>query len=100
MLSKLQGVKIPDTKQMHEISQYRNTEAHKLNAQKSQLSSDTMEIMTTEMHNLAIRTTQETVSMKIITLVTLFFLPGTFVSVSLHFYKNSDNSSNRFSRHL
>jgi hypothetical protein len=42
-----------------------------------------MEVMTKDMHILAQKTTQETVSMRIITLVTLFFLPGTFISVSL-----------------
>jgi hypothetical protein len=33
------------------------------------------------MHQIAQKTKQETVSMRIITLVTLFFLPGTFISV-------------------
>jgi hypothetical protein len=42
-----------------------------------------MEMMTKDMHILTQKTTQETVSMRIITLVTLFFLPGTFISVSL-----------------
>jgi ABC-type Fe3+ transport system permease subunit len=41
-----------------------------------------MEAMTEAMHFLAVKTKQETVSMRIITLVTLFFLPGTFISVS------------------
>jgi hypothetical protein len=40
-----------------------------------------MEKLTREMNELAQKTTQETVSMRIITLVTLFFLPGTFISV-------------------
>jgi len=40
-----------------------------------------MEQLTREMNELAQKTTQETVSMRIITLVTLFFLPGTFISV-------------------
>ena len=40
-----------------------------------------MQNMTKEMHTIAQRTKQETISMKIITLVTLFFLPGTFISV-------------------
>ena len=40
-----------------------------------------MEQLTREMNALAQKTTQETVSMRIITLVTLFFLPGTFISV-------------------
>src|ERR1700684_4113998 len=40
-----------------------------------------METLTKEMNELAKKTKQETVSMRIITLVTLFFLPGTFISV-------------------
>lgn len=44
-----------------------------------------MENMTRQMHKIAVKTEKETVSMRIITLVTLFFLPGTFVSVSLDF---------------
>lgn len=40
-----------------------------------------MEAMTEAMHLLAVKTKQETVSMRVITLVTLFFLPGTFISV-------------------
>ena len=42
-----------------------------------------METMTKEMHEIAQKTKIETVSMKIITVVTLLFLPGTFISVSL-----------------
>ena len=41
-----------------------------------------MEHMTDEMKDIAHKTQTETISMKIITLVTLFFLPGTFISVS------------------
>jgi DNA integrity scanning protein DisA with diadenylate cyclase activity len=41
-----------------------------------------MEIMTNDMSEIARKTKTETVSMKIITLVTLFFLPGTFIAVS------------------
>ena len=37
--------------------------------------------MTHEMKHIARQTKTETVSMKIITVVTLFFLPGTFISV-------------------
>jgi len=40
-----------------------------------------MEDMTKDMNQLAMQTKEETVSMKIITLVTLFYLPGTFISV-------------------
>lgn len=57
--------------------------AHKaqISAEKSQISADNMEKMTAQMHNVAEKTERETVSMKIVTYVTLFFLPGTFVSV-------------------
>lgn len=41
-----------------------------------------MEKVTQEMSRIARKTQTETVSMKIITLVTLFFLPGTFIAVS------------------
>jgi hypothetical protein len=44
-----------------------------------------MEQLTDSMHVIAKKTERETVSMKIITLVTLFFLPGTFISVSFLF---------------
>lgn len=37
--------------------------------------------MTKDMNDIARKTKIETVSMKVITLVTLFFLPGTFISV-------------------
>lgn len=45
-----------------------------------------MEIMTNDMSEIARKTKTETVSMKIITLVTLFFLPGTFIAVSCSFF--------------
>jgi hypothetical protein len=61
---------------------YRNTEASMLLAMKAQQSTENMEVMTKDMHVIAQKTKQETVSMRIITLVTLFFLPGTFISVS------------------
>jgi hypothetical protein len=57
-------------------------EASKMLAEKSQQSAAKMEVMTQRMQEIAIQTKQETVSMRIITLVTLFFLPGTFISVS------------------
>ncbi|KKY22680.1 hypothetical protein UCRPC4_g03182 [Phaeomoniella chlamydospora] len=39
-----------------------------------------MERMTQEMHQIAEKTKKETVVMRIITVVTLIFLPGTFIS--------------------
>jgi hypothetical protein len=56
-------------------------EASKIFAEKAQTSAENMEEMTRNMEKLTEKTTKETVSMKIITLVTMFFLPGTFISV-------------------
>ncbi|KAF3015314.1 hypothetical protein E8E14_009108 [Neopestalotiopsis sp. 37M] len=44
-------------------------------------STDRMEAWTEQMHSIAIKTEQETVSMHVITIFTLLFLPGTFVAV-------------------
>ncbi|KAK4544430.1 hypothetical protein LTR36_004321 [Oleoguttula mirabilis] len=57
-------------------------EANRLLAEKAHVSALRMEEMTHEMQIIAHKTKAETVSMRIITLVTLFFLPGTFISVS------------------
>lgn len=45
-----------------------------------------MVTMTEDMKDIARKTKIETVSMKVITLVTLFFLPGTFISVGRMFF--------------
>ena len=68
---------------LYAILEYRNMQASRLVAERAQVSTDNVEWMTRDMHKIAQRTQQETVSMRIITLVTLFFLPGTFISVSL-----------------
>ena len=65
-----------DLKQLSGILEYRNVESGKVLAGKAQYTADRMEYMTLQMN-------QEAIFMRIITLVTLFFLPGTFVSVSL-----------------
>ncbi|KAH8726020.1 hypothetical protein GQ44DRAFT_680205 [Phaeosphaeriaceae sp. PMI808] len=65
---------------LHGILQFRNMEASESFAKKAQISSDSMETITIRMHEIAIKNRQEAVSMRIITLVTLFFLPGTFVA--------------------
>ena len=56
-------------------------QANKLLADQSRKSTGNMESLTHDMRKVAHKTKTETVSMKIITLVTLFFLPGTFISV-------------------
>lgn len=50
-------------------------------ARRAQQSADHMERMTIEMNDIAKKTKQETVSMRVITTVTLFFLPATFIAV-------------------
>lgn len=60
---------------MYGILEYQNVEGGKELAGNAQYSAIHVEYMTQQMK-------QEAVFMRIITLVTLFFLPGTFVSVS------------------
>lgn len=64
--------------QLHSILDYQNTQANKY-------STKSMFTMTEDMNDIARKTKVETVSMKVITLVTLFFLPGTFISVGHKF---------------
>jgi len=55
-------------------------EASKDFALKAEEQTTEMATLTKKMNKLAHQTKKETVSMKIITVVTLFFLPGTFIS--------------------
>lgn len=64
--------------QLHSILDYQNTQANKY-------STKSMVTMTEDMNDIARKTKIETVSMKVITLVTLFFLPGTYISVGRTF---------------
>lgn len=68
--------------QQNGILEYQTMETSKLLAERSQVSAQNMEELTRNMEELARETKEETVSMRIITLVTLIFLPGTFISVS------------------
>ncbi len=70
--------------QLYGIFQYQSMESSNILASKAQESAVDMEEITKDMHVIAQKTKQETISMRIITFVTLFFLPGTFISVSLH----------------
>jgi hypothetical protein len=55
-----------------------------------------MEAMTQGMHVIAEQTRKDTTSMKAITVVTLFFLPGTFVSVGTRQdWRHSHRSTDR-----
>ncbi|KAF2852756.1 hypothetical protein T440DRAFT_391296 [Plenodomus tracheiphilus IPT5] len=62
------------------ILQYRSMRASELLAKKAQVSAKNMEGMTEAMWDVARKTEQETVSMRVITSVTLFFLPATFIA--------------------
>ncbi|KAL9635648.1 MAG: hypothetical protein Q9204_002553 [Flavoplaca sp. TL-2023a] len=65
---------------LYGLLEFQNTRSNKLLASESHKSTRNMERVTQEMSLIARETKTETVSMKIITLVTLFFLPGTFVA--------------------
>lgn len=58
---------------LQEILSYESMEANRVLAEKASISA-------TKMEDISKKTNLETVSMRIITLVTLFFLPGTFIS--------------------
>jgi len=73
----------PDAIQLHAILDFDNVQMNKLSTEKQQISALKMQTMTHEMREIASKTEKETVSMRIVTWVALFFLPGTFVSVSL-----------------
>lgn len=80
-------VNVADTNdaQLKSILDYQNTKANKS-------STHSMVIMTEDMNDIARKTKIETVSMKVITLVTLFFLPGNFNSVCRSFRSVSNRS--------
>ncbi|OAG07883.1 uncharacterized protein CC84DRAFT_1140220 [Paraphaeosphaeria sporulosa] len=62
------------------ILQHMSTKANDSFAKKAHDSARFMEAMTIEMHSIAKKTERETVSMRAITSVTLFFLPATFLA--------------------
>jgi len=68
---------------MSSIIDYQSMQASSWLAAQAKLSSEKMEDMTRRMERTAEETQKETASMKVITVITLLFLPGTFVSVSL-----------------
>jgi hypothetical protein len=68
---------------LESMLQWKNAQLNFFLAQRAQTSATNMERMTEAMHTIAHQTKMEAANMRIITLVTLFFLPGTFVSVSI-----------------
>lgn len=71
----------PFSEQFTSILQYKSEKTSEFFAASAKESSDRMEQWTLEMHKIAVKTEQETVSMHVITIFTLIFLPGTFLAV-------------------
>lgn len=69
-------------KQANSILELRTKEANQDFAEKAKEATIRNQAMGEETLRIALRTVLETVSMRVITLVTLFYLPGTFISVS------------------
>jgi len=69
--------------QLIAILDYKSVRMNLENADKQHASATNMEKLTHEMREIALKTEEETISMRVVTIVTLFFLPGTFASVSL-----------------
>ncbi|KAI1131152.1 hypothetical protein F5Y10DRAFT_234362 [Nemania abortiva] len=63
------------------ITQFRNIELNQLSSARMEMMTKDMHQSTLQMESIAGKTKKETSSMHIITLVTLLFLPGTFVAV-------------------
>ena len=69
--------------QLNNMFTYRNIQESRLQAQKAQISAQNMEDMTQVMYKIARKTELETIAMKVVTVITLFFLPATFICVSI-----------------
>jgi hypothetical protein len=68
--------------QFESLSQHTSIQTSKAFQLVAQTSSNQMMQWTLKMHDIAIKTKQETLSMHVITVFTLIFLPGTFIAVS------------------
>lgn len=71
--------------QFESLSQHTSIQTSKAFQLVAQTSSEEMMKWTEKMHEIAIKTKQETLSMHVITIFTLIFLPGTFIAVSMWF---------------
>lgn len=72
---------VANDKQMFEsLSQHTSIQTSKAFQLVAKTSSDEMMKWTHKMHEIAIKTKQETLSMHVITIFTLIFLPGTFIA--------------------
>jgi hypothetical protein len=69
-------------RQLLQLFAHRNMSTSKHLSIRAQISAEKMEGLTNHMMLIAEKTEKETIFMRIITVVTLFFLPGTFVAVS------------------
>lgn len=73
----------PHMLQLADMLQYQNMASNQAATREAIRSAKHTEDLTHEMSRLTERTKQETVMMRVISLVTVIFLPGTFISVSL-----------------
>ncbi|EXJ92076.1 hypothetical protein A1O3_00626 [Capronia epimyces CBS 606.96] len=89
---------------LYGIVEYQSMQANKMFAAEARCSALRMEQMTKEMKALTLKTTLETVLMRIITVVTVFFLPATFVSTLMSTdivnFKTTDSNINSGSTSL
>ncbi len=72
----------PDYLKLFGLFDHRNMSTNKELAMESRESARKMEVLNIQMKDIATKTESETIVMRIVTLATLFFLPGTFVAVS------------------
>jgi len=86
---------------LFQLFEHRNMSANKSFTMKAQESATSMEELTKQMREIASKTEQETIFMRIVTLVTLFFLPGTFVatlmSTDIVRFQNNGDLMHKFS---
>lgn len=68
--------------QFNDILQYRNMRLGEFFSKQGQMLAMQAKISTDSMHVMSIKSRREAVSMHVITIWTLIFLPGTFVAVS------------------
>ncbi|KAK3316574.1 hypothetical protein B0H66DRAFT_298763 [Apodospora peruviana] len=88
---------IDNDKQIFEsLNQHTSIQSSKAFSLLAQTSTQEMMKWTAKMHNIAVKTKQETLSMHVITVFTLIFLPGTFIAVRIflhHHHRHYDTSS-------
>ena len=81
MLYQLRELMRANRIKLYGILDLQNTQSNNMLATQSQKYNQEIENMTRKMEAIAQQTKEETISMKVITLVALWFLPGTLIAV-------------------